>query len=74
MFATSKPGVEKIFKALAASGESGANGEMPSFQALVRVRLEKGYQVLAADLMTVHKFRPPSPSEAGATNPKTLAP
>ena len=70
MFATSKPGVEKIFKALAASGESGANGEMPSFQALVRVRLEKGYQVLAADLMTVHKFRPPSPSDGGATNPK----
>ena len=74
MFATSKPGVEKIFKALAASGESGANGEMPSFQALVRVRLEKGYQVLTADLMTVHKIRPPNPGEAGATNPKTSDP
>ena len=74
MFATSKAGIERISKALAASGESGANGEIPLFQALVRVRLEKGYQVLEADLMTVHKFRPQSASGMAGTNPKTLAP
>jgi hypothetical protein len=73
MFATSRPGVEELSKALVASGESGAKGETPVFQALVRVRLEKGYQVLEADLMAVHKFRSQTPSEAGGTTPQTAA-
>jgi hypothetical protein len=74
MFATSKPGVERISLALAAPGESGTKGEMPLFQALIRVRLEKGYQVLEADLITVHKFRSQNPSRAGGANPTTSAP
>jgi hypothetical protein len=73
MFATSRPGVEELSKALAASGESSAKGEIPVFQALVRVRLEKGYQVLEADLMAVHKFHSQTPRGAGATIPQTSA-
>jgi hypothetical protein len=74
MFATSRPGVEELSRALAAFGESGAKGGTPVFQALVRVRLEKGYQVLEADLMAVHKFHSQNPSGAGGTTPKTSTP
>jgi hypothetical protein len=69
MFATSKPGIEKLSKAIAASSESSSKGEVPLFQALVRVRLEKGYQVLEADLMAVHKFHSQNPSGTGGTTP-----
>ena len=72
-FATSRPGVEDLSKALAASGESGAQGETPVFQALVRVRLAKGYQVLEADLMAVHRFHSQNRSEADGTTPQTSA-
>jgi hypothetical protein len=54
MFATSRPGVEELSRKLA--GESWSKGETPVFQALVRVRLDKGYQVLNADLMAVHQL------------------
>jgi hypothetical protein len=74
MFATSRPGVEELSKALAALGESGAKGETPVFQALIRVRLEKGYQVLDADLMAMHKFHSQNPSGAGGNTAKTSAP
>jgi hypothetical protein len=74
MFATSKPGVEELSKALAALGESGAKGETPVFQALVRVHLEKGYQVLDADLMAVHKFHSQNPGGAGSNAPKPSTP
>jgi hypothetical protein len=73
MFATSRPGVEELSKALAASGEASAMGETPVFQALVRVRLEKGYQVLEADLLAVHKFHSQTPTGAGGTTPQTSA-
>ena len=63
MFATSRPGIEELNKVLAASG-SPARGEMPVFQALVRVRLDKGYQVMDSDLMSVHPL-PPRGGPAG---------
>ena len=74
MFATSRPGVEELSRALAAIGESSAKGGTPVFQALVRVRLEKGYQVLEADLIAVHKFHSQNSSGAGGTTPKTSTP
>jgi hypothetical protein len=70
MFATSRPGVEELFKALAASSDSGARAETPVFQALVRVRLEKGYQVLEADLLAVHKLHSQNPSGTGGSTPQ----
>ena len=69
LFATSRPGIEALSRALTASGESSPKGEPPLFQALVRVRLEKGYQVLGADLMAVHKLSTPDASEPGAPIP-----
>ena len=69
LFATSRPGVEELSKALAASGASGGKGEMPLFQALIRVRLEKGYDVLGASLVTVHRLLPQNARGTGGENP-----
>ncbi|MEG9433727.1 hypothetical protein [Terriglobus sp. ADX1] len=47
MFATSKTGIDQLNKSVAKA----ATGQ---FQALVHVRLAKGYQVLGSDLVSVH--------------------
>ena len=70
MFATSKLGVEQLSKVLADSEISAAKGETPLFQALIRSHLEKGYQVLQADLMAVHKLHAQPPSGAGGPTPQ----
>ena len=58
LFATSRQGVEELSRALTESPGSGTKGEMPLFQALIRVRLEKGYDVLGANLVTMHRLSP----------------
>jgi hypothetical protein len=58
LFATSKGGVDEMQKALGASFIPGPAREMPLFQALVRVRLEKGYEVLGSSLVSVHRLVP----------------
>ena len=63
LFATSKSGVDEMRKALGASFIPEASGEMPQFQALVRVRLEKGYEVLGSSLVSVHRIAPPPPQK-----------
>jgi hypothetical protein len=55
-FATSKSGVEEMEKALGSTLDAGTPEEMPQFQALVRVRLEKGYEVLGSSLVSVHRI------------------
>jgi hypothetical protein len=72
MFATSGQGIEDLTKALANAGEKAATGEPPVFQALVRVRLAKGYQVLGADLTALHKLHSPATtgSSPAAATPK----
>jgi hypothetical protein len=67
VFATSKPGIEELTKALGLAGEKGAKTEPPLFQALVRVQLAKGYQVLSADLTAVHKLHSADATKAGST-------
>jgi hypothetical protein len=69
LFATSAPGVEELSKALAASATSGGKSGMPLFQALIRVRLEKGYDVLGASLVTVHRLFPQNARGAGGVTP-----
>jgi hypothetical protein len=69
LFATSRPGVEELSKALAAFGASGGKSEMPLFQALIRVRLQKGYDVLGASLVTVHRLLSPNARGAGGPTP-----
>lgn len=69
LFATSRPGVDELSKALVAAGASGGKGEMPQFQALIRVRLEKGYGVLGASLVTVHRLLPQNARGTGGETP-----
>jgi hypothetical protein len=57
MFATSKFGVERLQKALDGFGDT-RKGDLTPFQALVRVQLAKGYQVLDAHLVSVHPLQP----------------
>ena len=64
-FATSSFGVDQLNKALDSLGGS-VKGEFPPFQALVRVDLAKGYQVLGAELVSVH----PLPAAKGAADPQ----
>jgi hypothetical protein len=68
MFATSRPGIEELSKALAASEASEGKSEMPLIQALIRVRLEKGYDVLGASLVTVHRLLPQNARGAGGVS------
>ena len=73
LFATSRPGIEDLTRDLASSGVSEAKGEMPLFQALVRVRLEKGYDVLGANLVAVHGLPSQTARGAGGATPQTPA-
>jgi hypothetical protein len=52
--ATSRSGIEELQKALGFDLGQAQTRPIPHFQALVRVRLEKGYQILDASLVTVH--------------------
>lgn len=63
LFATSQAGAEILLKAAFASGRTPA-AEMQPLQALVRVPLEKGYGVLGASLVAVHKTLPVSSSQS----------
>ncbi len=65
MFVTSAPGIEQLTRALG-SDNVPLSGGPPIFQALIRVRLAKGYQVLGAELTSLH----PMPA-AGSSHPAT---
>jgi len=54
LFATSRQGIEELSQMLAAPGKASEKNSFPTFQALLRVRLEKGYDVLGASLVTLH--------------------
>lgn len=54
---TSKSGVEDLMNALSRGSEA-QSGKSASFQALVRVEVKKGYQVLGTKLVTVHPLNP----------------
>ena len=71
MFATSRQGIEELTTELAKGGEKAAAGEPPVFQALVHVRLAKGYQVLGSDLTAVHRLRSSSSTGSGTPVPAT---
>lgn len=55
LFATSRQGIGELSRALGSSNVF-AKDEIPLFQALVRVQLERGYEVLGAHLVTVHRI------------------
>jgi len=66
MFVTSKHGIERLNSVLNGMGSS---KELPPFQALVRVQLAKGYQVLGADLISVHGLQPAKAESPEGTPP-----
>lgn len=57
LLVTSKSGVEDLMNALSRGSEV-QSGKSASFQALVRVEVKKGYQVLGTKLVTVHPLNP----------------
>jgi hypothetical protein len=57
LLATSKSGVEDLSRALSEIKQVYPKDKIPAFQALLRVNLEKGYQVLDTQLLTVHALK-----------------
>ena len=57
LLATSKSGVEDLSKALSQVKQANPKDKIPSFQALLHVNLEKGYQVLETRLLAVHALQ-----------------
>lgn len=54
LFATSRMGIDALDRAIAFPAASGSKIRFPTFQALLRVGLNNGYDVLGASLVTVH--------------------
>jgi hypothetical protein len=57
-FITSAPGVAELTSRLASLGEKKGDGQPPFFQALIKVDLENGLDVLGFHLVTVHTIHP----------------
>jgi hypothetical protein len=62
LLATSKSGVEELSRALPEIEQANPKDKIPSFQALLRVNLEKGYQVLDTQLLAVHALKATHPA------------
>lgn len=62
LLVTSKAGVEELNNALSRDPAMTQSHGAGSFQALVRVDVKKGYQVLGAKLLTVHPLAEPKPA------------
>jgi hypothetical protein len=63
LYATSRPGIDELAEAIKFQGNTDDKRPFPVFQALLKVRLEKGYQVLGVNLVAVHML-PSSRPEA----------
>ncbi len=70
LFATSRQGIEALAQEIALPRSTSASGAFPAFQVLLRVSLEKGYDVLGASLVTVH---PLSATQAGTGDSSSSA-
>jgi hypothetical protein len=73
LYATSRPGVEELSRTLASLGEPTPKDAPALFQALISVRLEKGYEVLGSSLVSVHPVPAPRLSAAGVPGPQPSA-
>jgi hypothetical protein len=58
LYATSTSGVEELSRAIQSGERSGDRGPFPVFQALLKVQLEKGYDVVGVSLISVHIVPP----------------
>jgi hypothetical protein len=73
-YATSRPGVDELTKAIQFQGSTGDKRPFPVFQALLKVRLEKGYHVLGVSLVAVHMLPSTRPETRDVSNTKPLQP
>lgn len=74
LYATSKPGVEELTKAIQFQGNTGDERPFPVFQALLKVRLERGYDVLGVNLVAVHMLPSAGPEKRDVGNAKAPQP
>jgi hypothetical protein len=74
LYATSRPGVDELTKAIQFPGNASDRRPFPVFQALLKVRLEKGYHVLGVSLVAVHMLALTRPESREAGNAKTPQP
>jgi hypothetical protein len=73
LYATSRQGVEELSRTLASLGEPTPRDAPALFQALISVRLEKGYEVLGSSLVSVHPVPAPHLNAAGAPGSQSSA-
>lgn len=62
LYVTSKVGIEELSKSLTQVNTEAQNGKGGAFQALVRVDVKKGYQVLGSHLVTIHPLNAAKPA------------
>jgi hypothetical protein len=74
LYATSKSGIEELTTALASEGMVRGKNTIPTFQALLKTRLERGYDVVGTSLVTVHKLSQKKMKSADTKTSQTSAP
>lgn len=61
LYATSRPGVDELTRTIQFQRNAEDKRPLPFFQALLKVQLEKGYDILGVTLVTVHVHPPTRP-------------
>jgi hypothetical protein len=74
LYATSPSGVEELSRAIQPGGNTGDAGSFPVFQALLKVQLEKGYDVVGVSLVSVHIVPPARLEKKGEGNAQASQP
>jgi hypothetical protein len=72
-YATSRPGVDELTNAIHFPGNVDDKRPFPIFQALLRVRLEKGYDVVGVTMIAVHML-PSTPERENGSNARAPQP
>ncbi|MFZ0747654.1 MAG: hypothetical protein WAM85_24835 [Terracidiphilus sp.] len=74
LYATSRSGVDELTRAIQFQENAGDMRPFPVFQALLKVRLEKGYDVVGVTLVAVHKLSSTHQETRDASNAKGSQP
>ena len=73
-YVTSRLGVDELTKVIQFQGSTGDKQPFPVFQALLRVRLEKGYDVVGVTLVAVHMLPSAQPEKENGGNARASQP
>ena len=74
LYATSTSGVEELSRAIQSGGSTSDGRSFPVFQALLRVQLEKGYDVVGVSLISVHIVPPARLEGKSESNAQAVQP